>query len=111
MAPEFDHGFIARPFALGNKLRANPPDERMKPEDRLDKHVQGRCKVIATPHVAEFVRDHGFEMSVIQVLGDRARPQENWAKDPEDSRLERHFGLHQPDRNGRLLKVLQAPKR
>src|SRR5581483_9818073 len=95
MAAEFNYRFIACPLAFSDELRANPPDEWMKPEDRFDEHVNRSGEIVATPHVAKLVRNHRFKMSVIQVLRDGSRPQKHGTQNPEDAWLQRGFRVHQ----------------
>jgi hypothetical protein len=47
-----DHVFIAGTLALVEQPGANPPNKRMKPEDRFDDHVETRQEIVAAPHVA-----------------------------------------------------------
>jgi hypothetical protein len=46
---------VARLLAGGDKTRADPPHQRVIPEDRFDQHVHRRGQVVAAPHVADLV--------------------------------------------------------
>ena len=54
--------FVARALALVDQARADPPHQRMEPEQRFDRHVDRRGEVVAPPHVRELVREHRGEL-------------------------------------------------
>jgi hypothetical protein len=69
--------FVARAFALFHQPRTDPPHERMKPEDRLDDHVNWRGEVIAPLDVTRLVRQHRFELWRREMLLDACGHQQN----------------------------------
>jgi len=48
--------------ALLDETRTDPPDQWMKPEQRLDEHVHGGREVVAAAHVAELVLENGVQL-------------------------------------------------
>jgi hypothetical protein len=59
------------PYPLFHHARSHPPHQRMKPEERLDRHVDRCDKVVAAPDVAEFV---GHNASISRVVRQSAIP-------------------------------------
>ena len=45
------HFFVAGAFAFFDQARADPPDQRMKPENAFDHHVNRRSQVVAAAYV------------------------------------------------------------
>jgi hypothetical protein len=56
------HPFVARPLALVDEARANPPHERVKPEQRRDNELDRRQQIVATDDVTDLMRDDRFDM-------------------------------------------------
>ena len=53
----------------------------------FDQHVNGCEQIVAAADVAEFVRQDGFEFSVIEVAADAGGEPEDRAEDAEDAGL------------------------
>ncbi len=75
IAAEPQHLFIAGPLAFFDESPTDPPDQRMKPERRLDQHVNRRRKVVPPTHMAQFMRQHRIELSRRQLPGNPLRKQ------------------------------------
>ena len=73
-AAQLDDGFVAGTLALVDQPRANPPDQRIEPEQRLDKHMDERGQVVAPPNVAHLVGHDRLDVRVIQMASDFNRP-------------------------------------
>jgi hypothetical protein len=82
------HRFVARALALVYQPRADPPHERMEPEEGLDDHVDGGGEVVAARGVADFVRDDGMQLRRRQPVGDSRRHEEHRTPDADDARLQ-----------------------
>src|SRR5947207_12601969 len=82
------HVLVARALALVDEPRADPPDDRMEPEQRLHGRLDRGDEVVAASHVRDLVRQDGEELLVAQVRFDRARPEQYGTEDAEGSRLE-----------------------
>ena len=74
IAAEGDNFFIASTLALFDQARAEPPDERMKPEHGLDQHVQRGGKIIAAADMPDFVGEDGFKVDIFEIIGDSFGP-------------------------------------
>src|SRR4029077_6417134 len=83
-----DDRFIAGEFTLFEQSRADPPDQRVEPEDRFDKHVDRSKEVVAAADMPELVCDGGVELLRREVLFDPGRQQEDGFPDTEDCRPE-----------------------
>ncbi len=55
-------GLVARALALLDEPRADPPDERVKPEHGFHEHLHGSRQVVAAAPVRELVLEHGAEL-------------------------------------------------
>ena len=62
LAPRIHHRFVASALAILNQPPANPPDKRMKPEQRFDQHMQHRAQIVAPAHVAKLMRHDRFDV-------------------------------------------------
>jgi len=38
----------------------------MKPEDSFNRHMDRSGQIVVTPHVLQFVREHGFELPIVE---------------------------------------------
>ena len=83
-----DDMLIAGLLTGGDETRADPPHQRVEPEDRFDQHVDHRGEVVATPHVADLVRDHRGELVGGQVRIDSVRQQDHWPPESDDAWFE-----------------------
>jgi hypothetical protein len=79
---------VAGLFAGGHETRADPPHHGVKPEQRLDRHVDYRGQVVATPHVADLVRDNRGELIVGQVPVDPCRQEDHRPPEANDAWFE-----------------------
>ena len=61
---------VAGALALFNEAGADPPDQRMKPEDGFHHHVDGGGEIVAAADVAELVGNHGFQLLRGEAVGD-----------------------------------------
>jgi hypothetical protein len=61
LSGEMEHLFIACAFAFRNHARAQPPGQRMKPEDGLRKHVNGCCEIVSSAYMTDLVHKDCFE--------------------------------------------------
>jgi hypothetical protein len=71
------HGLVAGPFALVDQTGPDPPDHRVKPEDRFDSHVHRGREVVLPPDVAQLMNDDGLELGRREVLLDPLRHQQD----------------------------------
>jgi hypothetical protein len=53
---------VANSFAFLRQPLAEPPDQRMKPKERFDEHVNGRGEVVPVANVADFMRQDRLEL-------------------------------------------------
>src|SRR6185312_10299195 len=90
--PETDYFFVAGSFALCDQPRAQPPDNRIKPEQGFDGHVHRSSQIVATPNVTELMRKNGFELRRRELAGNAIRHQQDRPPDSEDSRLDEGCG-------------------
>ena len=72
---EFEHFFIAGALALVDEARAEPPDERIEPEDRFDQHVQCGVEIVTAADMPDLMRENRFQVRVFQVRGDASGPE------------------------------------
>jgi hypothetical protein len=93
IAAAIQHFLVARTFALVDKTRADPPHERVEPEERLDDHVDRGGQVVAPANVAELVSQDRVELGGGETLEDRGRQKKDGAEESD------HPGL-QADRSG-----------
>ncbi len=61
----------------------------MKPEHRLDEHVERRPEVVASTYVAEFVFEDGLQFFGLEAIRDLFGKQEDRAEYPDDAGLRR----------------------
>jgi len=59
---ETQHFFIASALPLIDQPGADPPDERMKPEERLHEHMYGGGDIVATPGVTHFMSNDSLKL-------------------------------------------------
>ena len=57
-----DDRFVAGRLALAQQVRAEPPHQRVEPEQHLDAAVQRRRQIVAATHVTGFVREDGLQL-------------------------------------------------
>ena len=88
VAAQPDDVGVAGALALVDEPRADPPHQRVKPEQRLDDHVHRRGEIVATANVHDFVRENGLHLALVQMIGDASRPQQHRRPDPEHTRFE-----------------------
>ena len=79
---------VAGAFALGFEARAEPPNDGVEPEDGFDEHVQGCGEVVAAADVGDLVGEDGFEVGIVEALGDGGGPDEDGAEDAVDAGTE-----------------------
>src|SRR5579862_335670 len=60
--------FITSTFTLVQQPPAQPPNQRMKPENSFHHHVQRGSQIIAAPHVPNFVSENSIQVRILEVL-------------------------------------------
>src|SRR5690348_3413753 len=83
-----EDGFIAGAFAFCDEPSADPPDDRMEPEDGFDEHVKGGREIVAAANVSEFVGEDGFELRGSEGFEDAFGEKQRWAEDADDAGFE-----------------------
>ena len=74
LAAAEQHVFIAGALTFFHQPRANPPDQRMKPEERLHQCLNTREQIVVSSDVTQLVRQNGFDLAVRQAIGHCPRP-------------------------------------
>ncbi len=82
-----DDGLVAGPLALLDQPGADPPDQRVEPEQRLHQHVDRRGEVVAAAEVAGFVRHQGVDVGRGQVIQQGDRNQQHGPPEADEARL------------------------
>ncbi len=75
--------FIAGALAFLDEARAEPPDERVKPEQGLDGHVERGGQIIAAARVALLMREDGLQLGRGEAGGDSIGQEQDGPEDAE----------------------------
>src|SRR5215813_11871759 len=81
--------FIAGALPLFEKACAHPPDQRMKPEDGLDAHVECGSQVVPAPNVAHLVRYNGAKLGFREMADYLPRQQQYRLSNSDNAGLDR----------------------
>src|SRR5580704_14173554 len=108
LAARCQDSFVARAFTLFHQARSQPPNQRVKPEDRLNQHVYRRYQIVSTTYVAKLVRENGIQVGISEVFRDSFGPDQNGPSNPENPWLERCPRPSQFDLLGHPYKTLQS---
>ena len=68
-----DNVFVARVFSFLNQPSADPPHQRVEPENRFDDHVDRHQKIVAAPHMAQLVRENCLYLGRREAFGEYVR--------------------------------------
>jgi hypothetical protein len=91
-AAHCDYGLVAGALAFFDQAPLHPPDQGVEPECGFDEHVKGGGEVVAAARVGELMDEDGFDVLVVEALGEALGPDERRAEDAEDSGLHRLAG-------------------
>src|SRR6185436_1467948 len=80
--------FVAGTFAFVHQPRTDPPHQWMKPEDRLDEHVDGCREVVMAASVIQLVGQHRLQLRRSQTIFEARGHQQYVAPQPDDTRFE-----------------------
>src|ERR1700689_545640 len=83
-----EHGFVAGALAFIDETLADPPDQRMEPEDGFDGPVDGSGRVVAAADVAEPMGEDRLPLFGSEAVGDALGNQQDGPEHPEDARFE-----------------------
>ena len=82
------HVFIASALAFLHQPRTHPPNQWVKPEDRLDKHVERRREVVATANVTQLVGQDGFQLRRRETFLETRGHEQYRTPESDDARLQ-----------------------
>jgi hypothetical protein len=98
-AAEAHYLFIACPLPLVDEPRADPPCQRMEPEDGLHSHVDGRGQVVLAADMAELVRKNRIQLGLVEPLRNAFRQQQDRPQNSADAWFDEIGRRHQGDGN------------
>jgi hypothetical protein len=81
---------------------ADPPHQRMEPENGFDEHLHQANEIVAASNVAKLMREDGRLLLRRQVFQDPLRQQEHLPKHAENTRLEERWRRYRPNRKPKL---------
>src|SRR5262249_1522513 len=97
--------FIAGTLTLLQQTQLDPPDERMKPENRFYSHLNCRHQVVPASNMAEFVVHDGFELLGTQPFDQSIWQKERRSKDSDDARFGGGCGRQDWNRKTRQMQI------
>ncbi len=65
---QLQYFLVAAPLPLVTDSLPDPPNQRMEPEHRFDKHLNGSDQIVSVSHVANLMRDHALPLLGSQMI-------------------------------------------